>query len=1005
MTARDPISGRFTAGGGGGGLNVGRLYASLDLDTSKFGRGLSMAGMAMSGFGGGLTRMFATLLGGAAAFSGVITSAAGLSSALATIAPAAAVAAPALLTLAQAGGTLALGFSGVKNALSAFSKQSSGAGASAGASASAQRAAANAIRNATESLADARERAADAYVESEKRNKAAVEDAADAQRDLNKARADALQRIVDLRREVERSGLSEREAALAVRDAERELQKVQSDGTSTADDQERATLAYERAKNALSDTREEIGQNKTALAQMTAQGVNGQDEVIAAQKRADEAQQNIIDTQVEGQKSIRDALKSVEKAQEQLTEAQLAANEKAAGGVNAYADALSKLPPKTQEFVKTLVALKPQFDRLKVAASDMMPGFTSAVKDLATNFPVIETGVRKTALALGDVAQQAGKAFSGPAFQKQLGDIMDSNAVATHNLGMAGISLGQAFFGVAHAARGAWESLTGSMQAGAARVKQWVDEKNATGELKVMIDTAVQAIKDLFATIGNILVIIKNIFQAAGVEGGSMLSVVREITGALKDWTSIPENMAPLKAMFDGFKTGVGGMFQSLFDGLKGALPMISQLLQAIGSAFAVIGPPIGELVAALVKALLPAVTALLPHVAHFAALLGTALANAIKHLPLEQFAKILGEILDAVAPLLSPLADLVGAVLTLAIPLANIIAMVAKSLAPILQKLIPIVTQIAGELGQYLADASQKLFEALEPVIPILVQVADQLGKALLEAIQQMMPSMLKMIDAWVGLLPAITPLIPVVADMITTILPIIPIFFQIYATLLSFVIPIIGELIKILVWVAKEVIENIVIPTVKFLVARFQDLANVFSSVVGWIKDKGGDLLGWFKDLPGALRDKLSGLEEMIKGPFKAGFNAVARLWNNSIGGIGFHAPSWVPGVGGKGWTFPNMPYLAKGGTAMTGGLAMVGERGPEILDLPRGASVIPLPRGGGGGDGSDQPLNITVIHNGPVYDQAGMSLLARQLAVPIRNELNRHAARNGGATGLVA
>src|SRR3990172_8697316 len=48
--------------------------------------------------------------------------------------------------------------------------------------------------------------------------------------------------------------------------------------------------------------------------------------------------------------------------------------------------------------------------------------------------------------------------------------------------------------------------------------------------------------------------------------------------------------------------------------------------------------------------------------------------------------------------------------------------------------------------------------------------------------------------------------------------------------------------------------------------------------------------------------------------------------------------------------GVTIPEIPKLAKGINSFAGGLAMVGERGPELVNLPRGSSVIPNNRAGG-------------------------------------------------------
>lgn len=53
----------------------------------------------------------------------------------------------------------------------------------------------------------------------------------------------------------------------------------------------------------------------------------------------------------------------------------------------------------------------------------------------------------------------------------------------------------------------------------------------------------------------------------------------------------------------------------------------------------------------------------------------------------------------------------------------------------------------------------------------------------------------------------------------------------------------------------------------------------------------------------------------------------------------------PDWIPGIGGKGINIPEIPLLAKGGNVISSGRAIVGEAGPELIDLPAGARVSPL------------------------------------------------------------
>jgi len=84
-----------------------------------------------------------------------------------------------------------------------------------------------------------------------------------------------------------------------------------------------------------------------------------------------------------------------------------------------------------------------------------------------------------------------------------------------------------------------------------------------------------------------------------------------------------------------------------------------------------------------------------------------------------------------------------------------------------------------------------------------------------------------------------------------------------------------------------------------------------------------------------------------------FKTLFNGIAKLWNSTIGKLSFKFPSWVPGLGDKGFDVPNIPYLAEGGIVTGPTLAMIGERGPE--------AVIPL-SGRNSGMGGNYTINIT-------------------------------------------
>jgi len=78
------------------------------------------------------------------------------------------------------------------------------------------------------------------------------------------------------------------------------------------------------------------------------------------------------------------------------------------------------------------------------------------------------------------------------------------------------------------------------------------------------------------------------------------------------------------------------------------------------------------------------------------------------------------------------------------------------------------------------------------------------------------------------------------------------------------------------------------------------------------------------------------------------RGAINAIIRAWNALDFGIHVHIPSWVPFIGGYGFDindiFPDIPYLATGGSVLRGGLARVGEHGAETVALPTGSTVYP-------------------------------------------------------------
>lgn len=98
------------------------------------------------------------------------------------------------------------------------------------------------------------------------------------------------------------------------------------------------------------------------------------------------------------------------------------------------------------------------------------------------------------------------------------------------------------------------------------------------------------------------------------------------------------------------------------------------------------------------------------------------------------------------------------------------------------------------------------------------------------------------------------------------------------------------------------------------------------------------------WDKAWQG-LVTMFGGITDGIKTTFKGTINGLISAINGFLGGLnGLKIPDWVPGVGGKTFSMPQIPMLAKGTRNWQGGVAQINERGGEIIDLPSGSRVYP-------------------------------------------------------------
>jgi len=208
---------------------------------------------------------------------------------------------------------------------------------------------------------------------------------------------------------------------------------------------------------------------------------------------------------------------------------------------------------------------------------------------------------------------------------------------------------------------------------------------------------------------------------------------------------------------------------------------------------------------------------------------------------------------------------------------------------------------------------------------------------------------------------------------------------------------------------------IGNVVKTVVGAIIAVFKALApiigTVFAVIIGivtiYVKTI-TKIIGTIINVIGSILNFLSPIITPIVEFIKTLVNGVIGLINmliRAMNKLHWKIPDWVPFMGGKefGFNIPEIPTLAKGTNYFPGGLAIVGELGPELVQMPRGSRVIPAAQ-------TEQIINNTSSRANSVT--INVNKLAEQVVVreeadidkiadAFVNKLQKVALNYGGAT----
>ena len=285
-------------------------------------------------------------------------------------------------------------------------------------------------------------------------------------------------------------------------------------------------------------------------------------------------------------------------------------------------------------------------------------------------------------------------------------------------------------------------------------------------------------------------------------------------------------------------------------------------------------------------------------------------------------------------------------------------------------------IDKVKAEATGTFASIGTEIAEMLLPYIPVLAEKVEQI----LDFIRGINPETLQLIAVIAAVVAAISPIMSLLSGIATGIQAVTGAITFLMANPLVALIAAIVALVVLIVTKGDEI---------KGLLQSLDDwLQNVFArdwtEVFGPVL--GGILNNFFSVVKGVwdgIKQVFDGIIDFIKGVFtgdwerawtgvkeifggifdslvalaKAPINMIIGILNKAINGIndliegfnglGFDVPEWVPFLGGKSWhvnipTIPNIPALAEGGV-LTSGSAIVGEAGPEFVNISDGKAMV--------------------------------------------------------------
>ncbi len=359
-----------------------------------------------------------------------------------------------------------------------------------------------------------------------------------------------------------------------------------------------------------------------------------------------------------------------------------------------------------------------------------------------------------------------------------------------------------------------------------------------------------------------------------------------------------------------------------------------------------------------------------------------------------------------------------------------SVISSLADKAVPILDKVLSKVTPVIGNMLDKIGNAAEEIMpvvssiftglkgssDAVRPVITSLINgfenVKPQLvsfGSTLFSTLSQVgtaaIPVIASIVSAMQEMLPVV---IPVLGTAISTIGGVISAAAPVISGLVSAIGVAVTALAPVFGTIFSEIGEKVSSVTsfigenMGFIQSAIETSAPVISDILStaWsvISPVMDIAISVFKILFSVVKEVFPGIQAVVKTVWSVIKPIVEDIGNavSTVSGL-FGKVSDVVSSGGKGVSL-NIGKNAAGDNNWRGGLTWVGEKGPELVDLPGGSRILPnkesvaltqgKSRAGSGGKTGNVTIHIAKIADSVVvHDEGDIDELANKVAKKIK------------------